>query len=261
MLLTEKSDDGVATVTMNRPEARNALNGELLGALRSTMATLDGDDGVDVVIVTGADPAFCAGLDLKQLGPRPTAGAPDPGNAGGGPWTPMTKPVIGAVNGPAVTGGLEIALHCDFLVASERARFADTHARVGLLPGWGLSVLLPQAVGIRKAREVSFTGAFLAADEAYRCGLVNHVVSHSELMPAVHAIAREIAANDGPAVRALVAGYRDAAAATVADGLRIESERAAAWNSDQGALGDVANRRAAIIERGRGLVANQGESS
>ncbi len=261
MLLMEKGDDGVATVTMNRPEARNALNGELLGALRSTMATLDTDDSVAVVIVTGADPAFCAGLDLKQLGPRPAAGAPDPGNVGGGPWTPMTKPVIGAVNGPAVTGGLEIALHCDFLVASELARFADTHARVGLLPGWGLSVLLPQAVGIRKARELSFTGAFLAADEAYRCGLVNHVVTHNQLMPAVHAIAREIAANDGAAVRALVAGYRDAAATTVADGLRIESERAAAWNSDQRALGDVANRRDAIIQRGRGLVANQGESS
>jgi enoyl-CoA hydratase len=254
VVIVERGDDGVATLTMSRPQARNALNGELLGALRTAMADLDTDERVAVVIVTGADPAFCAGLDLKELGPgRDASGprpAPDPGNAGGGPWAPMRTPVIGAVNGPAVTGGFEIALQCDFLVASERARFADTHARVGLLPGWGLSVLLPQAVGVRKARELSFTGAFLDAEDALRLGLVNHVVAHADLLPTARAIAAEIAGNDRRAVQALLAEYRDVTATTVAEGLRIESERAAAWNSDPGALADVARRRAAITERG-----------
>ena len=128
------TDDRVRTLTLNRPQSRNALSAELrrrfFGALRDAQA----DEGVDVVIVTGADPVFCAGLDLKELGD--TTQLPDISPQ----WPPMTKPVIGAINGAAVTGGLELALYCDILIASEQARFADTHARVGLLPTWGLSV-------------------------------------------------------------------------------------------------------------------------
>ena len=169
LLLVDRAD-GVATVTLNRPEARNALNVELLRALPATIAELDADDEVAVVILTGADPAFCAGLDLKQLG---SSGDNLSGGGQGVAATPfpddMVKPVIGAVNGPAVTGGLELALHCDFLIASERARFGDTHARVGVVPGWGLSVLLPQAVGVRRAKEMSLTGRFLTAQDALAC--------------------------------------------------------------------------------------------
>lgn len=263
VVLVAKDDRGVATVTMHRPEARNALDGELLAGLRTTMAVLDADEAVAAVVLTGADPAFCAGLDLKQIGSGAGSGGgggggPDPGNAGGGPWATMHKPVIGAVNGPAVTGGLEIALHCDFLIASERARFADTHARVGLLPGWGLSVLLPQAIGLRRARELSFTGAFLNAEDALRLGLVNHVVVHADLLRTAQAIAAEIAGNDRRAVAALLAEYRDVTSTTVAEGLRIEAERAAAWNSDRSALADVARRRTGITERGRKSIASDG---
>ena len=126
---------------------------------------MDDDPEVDVVILTGADPAFCAGLDLKELGSTGrNLGAPSsrqasterqasPEQAATPPRRglgPLSKPVIGAVNGVAITGGFELALCCDFLVASDRARFADTHARVGVMPGWGLTVLLPQAVGIRR---------------------------------------------------------------------------------------------------------------
>ena len=141
----------VATVTLNRPEARNVLNGELIDALSERLQDLGRRDDVDVVILTGADPAFCAGLDLGYLSWRA-----DVHEAGEDIFPPVPvprigKPVIGAINGPAVTGGLEVALACDFLVASERARFADTHARVGILPGWGLSVTLPEAVGVWRA--------------------------------------------------------------------------------------------------------------
>jgi enoyl-CoA hydratase len=128
------------------------------------MSRVADDPSVRAVVLTGAGTAFCAGLDLRELGKSganlrlvgPAAGRPRP-------WRATTKPVIGAVNGPAVTAGLEIALTCDFLIASEQASFGDTHARVGVLPGWGLSYLLPQAVGVRRAREMSLTGRLVGA--------------------------------------------------------------------------------------------------
>src|SRR3954447_25070376 len=175
--------DGIAVLTLNRPEKRNALNGELTAALRKGMAQADADDSVSVIVLTGADPVFCAGVDLTDIG----GGAPDrftPGTESepGRPWRRTTKPVIGAINGAAVTGGFELALQCDFLVASDRARFGDTHARVGVIPGGGWSVLLPQAVGVRKPKQLSLTSRFLDADEALRWGLVTHVVPHDELL-------------------------------------------------------------------------------
>src|SRR5215472_14574586 len=128
VVLTEVAEF-VATVTLNRPERRNALSGELLTALRETLASLESSEHVRVIVLTGADPAFCAGLDLTELG---QAGSALRRAAGGPVLRGMAKPMIGAVNGVAVTGGLELALACDFLVASDRARFADTHARVGI---------------------------------------------------------------------------------------------------------------------------------
>src|SRR3954453_1079723 len=196
--------DGMAVLTLNRPEKRNALNSELTAALRKGMAEADADDAVSVIVLTGADPVFCAGVDLTDIG----GGAPDrftPGTESepGRPWRRTTKPVIGAINGAAVTGGFELALQCDFLVASERAAFGDTHARVGLLPGWGLSVLLPQAVGVRRAKEMSLTGNFMGGEEALQFGLVNRVVPHAELLPVTKQVAADIAGNDQHAVRAL----------------------------------------------------------
>jgi enoyl-CoA hydratase len=167
------------------------------------------------------------------------------------PWmvlAGMDTPVIGAVNGPAVTGGLELVLQCSFLVASERAVFADTHARVGIHPGGGLTALLPQAVGLRRAREMSFTGRFVGAEEAYRIGLVNHVVPHQQLMPFALRLAGEVAGVDPAAVQALNATYRDVAATTLGDGLALERRRFADWKFSPG---DVEARRQAVIDRGR----------
>ena len=244
----------MATVTLNRPEARNALDSELLGALRRAMADLEADDSVDVVVLTGADPAFCAGLDLKELGSTGgNLGAGQPrGDEPSRPWPPLTKPLVGAVNGAAVTGGLELALNCDFLVASERARFGDTHARVGILPGWGLTALLPQAVGVRRAREMSLTGNFLTADEALRFGLVNHVVPHEELLPTASRLAADVVGNDRRAVRALLDEYAQVASTTFAEGLRVEARLSRAFAASRPHdPAEVERRRAAITQRGR----------
>lgn len=252
VLLVER-DGAVATVTLNRPAVRNALSAELVSRLREAMAALEADDAVDAVVLTGADPAFCAGLDLRQLG---TSGAnPSDGDGDGDrpswqPWAQLSTPVIGAVNGPAVTGGLELALHCDVLVASERARFADTHARVGILPGWGLSVLLPLAVGRGLARRMSLTGDHLPAAEALRAGLVTEVVPHGELLPTARRLAATIAGNDRAAVRRLLRSYRDVEAAAVGEGFAVEAATSAEWSARHDPA-EVERRREGLLERGR----------
>lgn len=251
-VLLRETADGIAVLTLNRPERRNALSRELTRVLRDAMAEADADPSVSVIVLTGADPAFCAGVDLTDLGgpgANRFAGSGDasPGRA----WARTTKPVIGAVNGPAVTGGFEVALQCDFLVASERASFGDTHARVGLLPGWGLSVLLPQAIGVRRAKEMSLTGNFMSAAEALAFGLVNHVVAHDELLPFCRALAADVVGNDQRAVAALLAEYDAVTSTTVTEGLRIEADNAARWNADPETTSRIEARRDAIIQRGR----------
>ncbi len=247
--------DRIATITLNRPEARNALSRELLRAAPAAIAEADARDDVDVLILTGADPAFCAGLDLKELGSPDTRGESmaAPPAPRSGPFPARVKPMIGAVNGAAITGGFELALACDFLVASERARFADTHARVGVQPGWGLTVLLPQAIGVRRAREMSATGNFVDADTALAWGLVNHVVPHDELLPFTRALAADIVGNDPAGVQAIFRTYAEGALLSGGEAWDAETRNAREWlRSGGGAPDEVARRRQAIIERGRG---------
>ena len=186
----------------------------------TTLRELDERDDIAAIVLTGADPAFCAGLDLKELAAggdalrgdrrRRRTAAPQP-DAGTGPFPEMATPVIGAINGVAITGGFEVALACDYLVASERARFADTHARVGIMPGWGLTVLLPAAIGVRRAKEMSTTGNFLDAATALAWGLVNHVVPHDELLPFCRQLGHDIASIDPTAVRRMLQTYDEGA--------------------------------------------------
>jgi enoyl-CoA hydratase len=247
----------IATITLNRPDVRNALSSEVLGLLPRLLERADRDPDVDVLVLTGADPAFCAGLDLNELGTRDSqnrgllgAGAESgSGHRTRGPLPRLSKPLIGAVNGVAVTGGLELALNCDFLVASERAKFGDTHAHVGIMPGWGLTVLLPQAIGVRRAREMSFTGNFIDADEAFRLGLVNHVVPHGELIPFTRRLAADIVGNEQAAVRHIRATY--AAIAHDDDAWEAEARDGRVWQRTMFNPDRVAERGAAIIERGR----------
>src|SRR4051812_2034405 len=241
------TQERVRSLTLNRPQARNALSSELRARFFQALRDAEGDDSVDVVIVTGADPVFCAGLDLKELGG--SSQLPDISPQ----WPPMTKPVIGAINGAAVTGGLEIALYCDVLIASEQARFADTHARVGLLPTWGLSVRLPQKVGVGMARRMSLTGDYLSATDALRAGLVTEVVPHDELLPSARKVAASIVGNNQNAVRALLASYHRIDATQTDAGLWIEAMSAKQWMTS--ATGnDIAANRDAVLQRGRAQV-------
>lgn len=246
-ILLIETTDRVRTLTLNRPQARNALSVALRTALFGALRDAEVDDDVDVVIFTGADPVFCAGLDLKELGDRTELPDISP------KWPSMTKPVIGAVNGAAVTGGLELALYCDILIASEHARFADTHARVGLLPTWGLSVRLPQKVGVGLARRMSLTGDYLSADDALRAGLVTEVVPHVELLPSARRVAASIVGNNQRAVRALLGSYHRIDESQTNAGLWIEAQSATAWMR-QATGDDIAANRAAVLERGRSQV-------
>ena len=160
--------DGVALVRLNRPEARNAVNAAMAEAIVDAMGLVQ---DAHCIVLTGADPAFCAGLDLRDLGIDKLGDlAPFVASVAS-----SEVPVIAAVNGPAVTGGFEIALACDFMIAGPNARFADTHVRVGVYPGPVL-VDLPRRVGMAFAREMSLTGNFVDAETAQRVGLVNHLV-------------------------------------------------------------------------------------
>ncbi|MEH3142940.1 MAG: enoyl-CoA hydratase [Mycobacterium kyogaense] len=239
--------DRIRTLTLNRPDARNALSAALRSQFYAALRAAEDDDSVDVVIVTGADPVFCAGLDLKELGD--TTDLPDISPK----WPPMSKPVIGAINGAAVTGGLEIALYCDILIASENARFADTHARVGLLPTWGLSVRLPQKVGVGMARRMSMTGDYLSAEEALRTGLVTQVVPHDQLLDTARQIATSIVGNNQKAVRALMRSYHLIDDTQTSGPLWLEAASAREWMKSASG-DDIAASRATVIERGRSQV-------
>jgi enoyl-CoA hydratase len=252
--------DRIATITLNRPDKRNALSRELLGTLPQVMKAAESDPDVDVLILTGADPAFSAGLDLKELGSSESllaaaTGADGSVNADGirGPFPPLTKPLIGAVNGVAVTGGFELALNCDFLIASEHARFADTHARIGVMPGWGLSVLLPERIGVTRARQMSLTGNYVDAALALQWGLVNEVVAHGDLLARCRQLATDIIGNDQPGVRQMKATYAENS--YDAAGWDIEARNARAWRKSGNSNPDqVAERRAGVMARGRSQV-------
>jgi len=248
--------DRIATITLNRPESRNALSTEVLRKMPEAMRAAESSDEVDVLILTGTDPAFTAGLDLKELGSTGQNLGSGSGADGSlntdevrGPFPKLTKPLIGAVNGVAITGGFELALNCDFLVASERAKFGDTHARVGVMPGWGLTVLLPQAIGIRRAREMSFTGNFMDAEDALRFGLVNHVVPHDELIPFTRQLAADIADNEPDGVRQIRATYNEIAMHD--RDWETESRDSRAWRRTQFSPAKVAERRERIQSRGK----------
>lgn len=247
--------DGLAVVTLNRPEAMNALSRALRQELAGAFDRLNADDAVRVVILTGAgEKAFTAGLDLKELGAD--AGALSDANATAPDQNPVAavercvKPVIGAINGVAITGGFELALACDILIASQRARFADTHARVGIMPGWGLSQKLSRLIGIHRAKELSLSGNFLDAATAEAWGLVNRVVPAEMLMATAKKLAADIAHAPAPAVQTYKKIIDQGFAASFGDGMMIEQRLSSAANA-QMTPDRIAENRAGVMARGR----------
>ena len=253
MLVTVERDGPIAVVTLNRPEAMNALSRGLRAELATVMRALDGDDGIRAVVLTGAGTrAFTAGLDLKELGVD-GLGAANATEAEANPVKAIEqcrKPVIGAINGVAITGGFEVALACDILIASENARFADTHARVGIMPGWGLSQKLSRMIGISRAKELSLTGNFLDAQTACAWGLVNRVVPADELLPAARALATDIASIDPAMTQTYKRLIDDGYALPFGEAMALEQRESTAANSRVSGA-EVEARRRAVMERGR----------
>lgn len=251
VLLVDKKD-GIATLTLNRPDQLNALSAELLHALGDEVEKLHTDRDIGVVILTGAGRAFCAGLDLKEMGSsegrkkrQAGRGVPDPPRL----LRSLPQPVIGAINGIAVTGGLEISLSCDILIATPEARFADTHARVGILAGWGLSQRLSRAIGVNRAKELSLTGNYLTAERAYEWGLVNRVVPSEELLPTCEALARDMLSCVPDAMRQYKRMIDRGFDLALGDAMTYEVEVA---RMHQGPPPEVvAERRIAVQKRGR----------
>jgi len=255
VLLVDRAD-GVATLTLNRPQALNALSRELRHALRTAVVELPRAGDVDVLILTGSGRAFCAGLDLKELGGESSSQGEIVAAVGGGDESLLDAmaacplPIIGAINGFAITGGFELALGCDVLIASSEARFADTHARVGILPGWGLSQKLSRAIGISRAKELSLTGNYCSAEQAAAWGLVNRVVPPAELLAVCQALAQDMRSCVPDVLRAYKRVIDQGFATTFGDGLRLETEanRAHARTLTPDTL---AARRAGVQSRGR----------
>lgn len=194
-LVLRADHDGVATLTLNRPDKLNALTPGVFVALRAHLDALDGDDGVRVVVLTGAGTSFSAGHDL-------TAIASGAGDAHDGleasvidQLERLPRPTIAKIRGHCYTGGLELALGCDLLVAGTGARLGDTHGQWGLVPVWGMSVRLPERVGVSRAKQLMFTSRRISAARAGEIGLVDEVVPDDELDAAVDTLAAEICAN------------------------------------------------------------------
>ncbi len=249
-LVLTSTEGGVTTVTMNRPEALNALSAGLRNRLTEVFINLAEDSATEVIVFTGNGRAFTVGLDLKELGGE-TAAATVVNKDLGKAMLQVNKPIIGAINGYAITGGFELALMCDFMIASEHAKFADTHARVGVVPGWGLSQRLPRLIGINRAKELSLTGNFLDAETAYAWGLVNRVVAADELLATAQQLAKDIVSTE-PVTRNAMRYITDAGWHTsLTEGLVIERDANREHAKTEVRAEKVAARRAQIQQRGR----------
>ena len=230
-VLYEKRDR-IGYVTLNRQEARNALDDEMNKALWGVWADFHADDSVDVAILTGAGKAFCSGVDLRSFlskwehatmldarknAARGIAGGITRGQHG------ITKPIIAAINGYAIGGGFELALACDIRMASEHAKFGVFEVRHGLHQGDGGIVRLVAIAGIGTALDLTLTGREVSAEEAFRLGLVSKVVPHGELLPAAESFARMILANGQQAIRSAKETILEVIGRPLDDALRLET--------------------------------------
>lgn len=241
---------GYAIVTLNRPNDMNALSRELRSDFVAAFNDCTQDEDIRVAILTGNGRAFCAGFDLKELASSDGDASEEADNIVARAMNEFKGPIIGAINGHAVTGGFEMALACDVLIASENARFADTHARVGILPGWGLSQKLPRLIGLSRAKEISFTGTPVFAQQAYEWGLVNHVVAADELLPRAVKMAEDMCA----CVPHILQQYKP----LIEEGYNMPYQEALVWeeqkaieSAKEAFSSTIAARRDAVMSQGR----------
>jgi enoyl-CoA hydratase/carnithine racemase len=241
--------DGIATVTLNRPDKRNAMNAALLAGLRRTFDELDDRRDVRVVVVRGAGPAFCAGMDLREMEQRGGLAS----DAESDVVAVLQRversrhPTIAAVHGDAYAGGCELALHCDLRVAADGARFAMPLARIGLVVPFVLGQKIVEIVGPAYTREILFTGRPVPAPRAYEIGLVHQVVAAGELEPTVAALARDIAGNAPLSLAGNKAVIQRAVSAR--EGIPHDDLDAAARRARQSA--DASEGRRAMLDKRR----------
>ncbi|XP_042050708.1 probable enoyl-CoA hydratase 1, peroxisomal [Salvia splendens] len=229
LIFVHREPSGVAFVLINRPKALNSLTRPMIEDMGRAIRSLASDDSVRVIILSGSGRAFCSGVDLTAA---EDVFKGDVKDVDVDPVVQMElckKPIIGAINGFAVTAGFEIALACDLLVASKEAKFMDTHARFGIFPSWGLSQKLSRIIGPSRAREVSFTAAPVTAEQAERWGLVNHVVEGRELLKKARQIAEAMIRNDWDLVQMYKAVINDGFKLDLDHGLALEKERGHAY--------------------------------
>jgi len=194
-LVTRTDRDGLATLTLNRPDKLNALTPGVFVELRRHLDDLAGDDSVGCVVLAGAGRSFCAGHDLNAIADDDRAPSRHFESETVDALEALPKPTIARLHGHCFTGGLELALACDLLVAAESTRLGDTHGQWGLVPIWGMSVRLPERVGPSTAKELMYTSRRLSASEALEIGLVDHCVPDDELDARIMALSTEILAN------------------------------------------------------------------
>jgi len=227
-IIFEKSS-GIAKITINRPKAMNALSSAVLSEIQAAIQEADEDDDVRVLVLTGAGRAFSAGVDLVSLGDHELEKEDAESTMNElarsviDSILTIPKVVIAMVNGYCLTGALEIVMACDLIVASEEAKFGDTHTRWGLLPKWGMSQRLPRIVGLLKAKELSFTAEMITAEEAERIGLVNMTVGAERLEDSVKELANKIMSNSREAVAAYKYLYNQGMSDTLEKGLQVEA--------------------------------------
>lgn len=245
--------DGYAILTLNRPDSRNALSPRLLADLCQSFRTLNSEDDIRAVILTGTGSAFCAGLDLKAMSDNEAGlqvfsihGEHDIPAA----MAAFDRPIIIAVNGVAATGGFELALMGDILIASSTARFADTHCRVGLAPGWGLSQKLARIIGPSRAREAHFTGNFISAEQADAWGLVSRVVEPERLLDECCKIASDIAGCVPQTVKVYKQMVNEGLETTLGAGMAMERSVMTHVNNNVSG-GAIASRRSDVQQRGK----------
>ncbi len=252
-IIYEKKDR-IAKITLNRPEVLNAMNTTLREEFCLALDDIEKDKEIDVFILTGAGRAFCAGMDLKEvLGPGQSHRATSQARIGiFGKLRNLSMPTICAVNGHAITGGVELAISCDIIVASENATFGDTHTRAGLVAGGGVSQILPRLIGANKAKELTFTGNFVSAQEALQFGLVNRVVPPDKLQSVAEGIAQDILSCHQKAVRKMKYLINEGMKTTLEAGLALEALEFLRWRERPSLESEEAERtKEQVFQRGR----------
>ena len=222
-ILTE-TDGNVGVITLNRPDALNAFNRQLMDELTDAVKAFEADDAIGCMVITGSEKAFAAGADIKEMASKDSIDVFKEDFISGN-WEEVTrtrKPVIAAVGGYALGGGCELALMCDFIIAGDNAKFGQPEISIGAMPGAGGTQRLARFIGKSKAMEMCLTGRMMDAEEAERCGLVSRIVPKGELKEEAIRVAKQIAGFSRPIAMLTKEAVNRAYETTLSEGVRFE---------------------------------------